>query len=119
MDDRDVAHSHSKREVARSYALREGEVMRHTIEMALAGVGQHPSQSAPIGKGCVVLGRSHGRSGYPSRFRYGVVTLQVDEAWRERMSRHDRFTVTTIGLPLLLRYGWRPLGRSSPRAGDE
>ena len=48
-----------------------------------------------------------------------VVTLQVDEAWRERMSRRDRFVVTAIGLPLLLRYGWRPLGRSSPRAGDE
>ena len=160
MDDRDVAHSHSKREVARPHVLREGEVMphqapapaaaqwvtcqsqaelppgygvpiirmryedfvhqpRHTIELELAGLGLHPSQSVPIGKGCAVLGRSHDRSGYPSRFRYGVVTLQVDEAWRERMSRYDRSIVTTIGLPLLLRYGWRPLGRSSPRAGDE
>jgi hypothetical protein len=49
----------------------------------------------------------------------GVVTRQVDEARRERMSRRDRFVVTAIGLLLLLRYGWRPLGRSSPRAGDE
>ena len=94
---------------------------RHTIELALAGLGPSlcPSQSAPIGKGCVVLGRSHGLSGNPSRFRRGVVTLQVDEAWRERMSRRDRFVVTAIGLPLLLRYGRRPLGRSSPRASDE
>jgi hypothetical protein len=66
---------------------------RHTIELALAGLGPSlcPSQSAPIGKGRVVLGRSHGLSGNPSRFRCGVVTLQVDEAWRERMSRRDRF----------------------------
>jgi hypothetical protein len=93
----------------------------HTIELALAGLGPSlcPSQSAPIGKGCVVLGRSHGLSGNPSRFRCGVVTLQVDEAWRERMSRRDRFLVTAIGLPPLLRYGRRPLGRSSPRASDE
>jgi len=94
---------------------------RHNIEMALAGLGlsQGPSQSAPIGKGCVVLGRSRGLSGNPSRFRCGVVTLQVDEARRDRMSRRDRFAVTAIGPPLLLRYGWRPSGRSSPRAGDE
>jgi hypothetical protein len=157
-----VARSHSKWEVARPQALREGEVMWHqapasaaarwmtcqsqaellsgygvpitrmryedfahrprrTIELALAGLGPSlcPSQSAPIGKGCVVLGRSHGLSGNPSRFRCGVVTLQVDEAWRERMSRRDRFVVTAIGLPLLLRHGRRPLGRSSPRASDE
>jgi hypothetical protein len=114
-DVRGVAHSHSKREVARPHALSEGEVMwhqapaaaaaarwvacqsqaellsgygvpitrmryedfahlpGHTIEMALAGLGLSlcPSQSAPIGKGCVVLGRSHGLSGNPSRFRCG------------------------------------------------
>jgi Sulfotransferase family len=94
---------------------------RHAIETALAGLGLPlcPSQSAPIGKGSVVLGRSHGLSGNPSRFRCGVVTLQVDEAWRERMSRRDRFVVTAIGLPLLLRYGWRPLGHSSSRGGHE
>jgi hypothetical protein len=91
------------------------------IEMALAGLGLSlcPSESASIGNGCVVLGRSHGLSGNPSRFSNGVVTLRVDEAWRERMSLPDRFVVTAIGLPLLLRYGWRPLGRSAPRAGDE
>jgi hypothetical protein len=131
-----VSHAlNSKRELACPQALREGEVMwhqasasaaarispRHTIELALAGLGPSlcPSESAPIGKGCVVLGRSHGLSGNPSRFRCDVVTLQVDEAWREWMSRRDRFLVTAIGLPLLLRYGRRPLGRSSPRASDE
>jgi len=65
---------------------------RHT-ELALAGLGPSlcPSQSAPIGKGRIVLGRSHGLSGNPSRFHCSVVTLQVDEAWRDRMSRRDSF----------------------------
>ena len=94
---------------------------RHIIELTLAGLSPSlcPSQSAPIGKGCVVHGRSHGLSGNTSRFRCGVVTLQVDEACREWMSRRDRFVVTAIALPLLLRYGRRPLGRPSPRASDE
>jgi hypothetical protein len=161
-DVRGVAHSHSKREVARPHALKGAEFMWHqapaaaavrwvssqgqagllsgcgipvtrmryedfvrmprqTIVTALAGLGLplRPSQSAPIGQSRVVLGRSHGLSGNPSRFRCGVVPLRVDEAWREGMSRRDRFVVTAIGLPLLLRYGWRPLRRSSTRAGDE
>jgi glycosyltransferase involved in cell wall biosynthesis len=79
------------------------------------GVPPEASQLAHISGVSVALGPSHGLSGNPSRFRDGKVTLRTDEAWRERMSRRDRAVITTIGMPLLLRYGWR-LG-TRPYAG--
>jgi hypothetical protein len=84
-----------------------------TVEAALAELGRSPAPShlAHIGDGQVVLGRSHGLSGNPSRFSDGEIPVRADEAWRDQMRRRDRIIVTAIGLPLLLRYGWRPRGR--------
>lgn len=83
---------------------------RRTVETALAELGLSclPSHLEHLGDGHVTLGPSHGIHGNPSRFRHGEITLRADEAWRERMSRRNRILVTAIGLPLLLRYGWRP-----------
>jgi hypothetical protein len=84
---------------------------RPVIEAALAQLGL-PSGGpglAHVGDGRVVLGRSHGLSGNPSRFSEGEIALGADEAWRDRMPRRDRIAVTAIALPLLLRYHW-PLG---------
>jgi hypothetical protein len=80
---------------------------RHTIRVALAQVGvpAQPSQLTHIGDAQVTLGPSHGLSGNPARFRDGPFTLRTDNTWRYRMSRRDRFMVTAIGLPWLLRYG--------------
>ena len=85
---------------------------RHTIEVALADLGLSavPSHLLPIGEGQVMLGRSHGLSGNPSRFRDGEIALRADETWRDQMSRRDRFVVTMIGLPFLLRYRSRHPG---------
>jgi len=58
----------------------------------------------------VMLGRSHGLSGNPSRFRDGEIALRADETWRDQMSRRDRFVVTVIGLPFLFRYRSRHPG---------
>lgn len=86
---------------------------RHTVEMALARLDMSPdvSRLACIDEGRIVLGRSHGLAGNPSRFCDGEIALRADEAWRYQMSRRNRFIVTTIGLPLLLRDGWRPYRR--------
>jgi hypothetical protein len=83
---------------------------RRTVETALAelGLSYRPADLEHVGAGHVTLGPSHGIHGNPSRFGSGEITLRTDEAWRERMSRHNRILVTAIGLPLLLRYGWRP-----------
>jgi hypothetical protein len=82
---------------------------RLTVGAALADLGLSPGplDLAHIGDGQVTLGSSHGLSGNPSRFRSGEITLRPDEAWRKRMPRRDRIVVTAVGLPLLLRYGWR------------
>jgi Sulfotransferase family len=88
---------------------------RRTVEVALDALGlpHGPADLKHLGDGQVTLSPSHGIAGNPSRFRYGEVMLRADEAWREGMSRRDRVLVTAIGLPFLLRYGWR----SHPDAG--
>jgi hypothetical protein len=82
---------------------------RAAVGAALADLGLSPGRSdlAHVTGGHVVLGSSHGLSGNPSRFSDGEITLRADEAWRNRMPRRDRVVVTALGLPLLLRYGWR------------
>ena len=90
---------------------------RSVLNAALADLGLPPGPSDldHVGDGRVELGSSHGLSGNPSRFRHGEITLRADEAWRERMPSRDRAVVTTLGLPLLMRYGW-PLGAKSQPA---
>jgi hypothetical protein len=91
---------------------------RESVMSALRSLGlpADAAQLAHVGGTRVVLGPSHGLSGNPSRFRDGTITLHADEAWRTRMSRRDRFIITTIGLPLLLRYRWRLSTRPQPGA---
>jgi glycosyltransferase involved in cell wall biosynthesis len=150
-DARGVAHSLSKKDVARPHALSESDLMwrnppasaaarwvacqaqsellrygglrvarmhyedfvcqpRRTVEAALTqlGVLAGPSELAHIDGTRVVLGKSHGLSGNPSRFRDGEFVLHADEAWHHQMLRRDRVLVAGIGLPFLLRYGKRP-----------
>jgi glycosyltransferase involved in cell wall biosynthesis len=77
---------------------------RRSVEKALTELGLPPGPAdlSHIGDGQIVLSRSHGLSGNPSRFREGAVTLQADELWRSQMSARDRRIVTAIGLPHLL-----------------
>jgi Glycosyl transferase family 2/Sulfotransferase family len=88
---------------------------RHTVETALTELGlpHVPGDLAHIDQERVVLGKSHGLSGNPSRFRDGEIVLRGDEAWRDQMSRFDRVVVTAIGLPFMLRYG-RPTASRGP-----
>jgi hypothetical protein len=83
---------------------------RRAVETALTELGlpYRPAHLDHIGDVHVTLSASHGIHGNPSRFGSGEVTLRADESWRDRMSRPNRILVTAIGLPLLLRYGWRP-----------
>ena len=92
---------------------------RQTVTAALAALGLPPGPShlTHLSGQHVTLAPGHGLSGNPSRFHNGEITLRADEKWREKMSRRDRAVVTAIGMPLLLRYGWRPRARRSLRAG--
>lgn len=89
---------------------------RPTVAVALADLGLPPGPSdlAHVRDSQVVLADSHGLSGNPSRFTSGEITLRPDEAWRKRMPQRDRVVVTALGLPLLLRYGWKLSDRPEP-----
>jgi hypothetical protein len=87
---------------------------RRITEQVLSWLGL-PYQAADLehlGEGRMTVGPSHGIAGNPSRARNGEITLRPDEVWRDKMSRRDYGVVTTIGLPLILRYGWRPRRRA-------
>jgi hypothetical protein len=90
---------------------------RRTVEEILSwlALSLDPRHLEYLGSGRMTLGPSHGIAGNPSRFHSGEITLRVDEAWRGRMSRRNRMLVTAIGMPFLLRYGWRRGG--NPPAG--
>jgi len=82
---------------------------RQTVAAALTQLGLAPgtAQLGHIDGRRVMLGKSHGLSGNPSRFHDGETILHPDEAWHQQMSRRDRALVAAIGLPFLLRYRHR------------
>lgn len=49
---------------------------------------------------------THSVSGNPSRFRDGEVRIEVDQAWRSRLSARDRRVVSAVTWPLARRYGY-------------
>ncbi len=54
----------------------------------------------------VVLGENHTVWGNPARFKRGEVPLRLDDEWLGGLGARDRTVVTTVCLPLLLRYGY-------------
>lgn len=92
---------------------------RRTVETVLAELGLPclTSQLGHLGEAHVTLGLSHGIHGNPTRQRCGQIAMRTDEAWRGRLSRRNQILVTGIGLPLLLRYGWRPRLRARGAPG--
>jgi hypothetical protein len=56
----------------------------------------------------VTLDVDHTVEGGRGRFKTGAMTLQLDEAWRERFDRKYRMLVTSMTFPLLHRYRYLP-----------
>jgi hypothetical protein len=52
------------------------------------------------------LRATHTASGNPMRFRTGQIQIRPDSTWQEAMLPGKRRTVTTLTLPLLMRYGY-------------
>jgi hypothetical protein len=69
--------------------------------LALVGVGTAPRFTD--GRK-LSLQRVHGISGNPSRFARGTVELKADDEWLVRMKPADRWIVTMMTVPLLMRY---------------
>lgn len=58
----------------------------------------------------VRLSMNHTVAGNPSRHQRGLVTLVVDNEWRDQMSATDRGAVAALTWPTLRRYGYRLRG---------
>lgn len=54
----------------------------------------------------VELGVNHTVAGNPIRFKRGMIDLRLDEEWKSGMRDTDRYTVTALTWPFLLRYGY-------------
>jgi len=57
-----------------------------------------------IDKSVVDLGVTHSISGNPDRFDNGPTRIQLDEAWKQKMSDASELTCRVLGYPLLRRY---------------
>jgi hypothetical protein len=60
----------------------------------------------------------HTVDGNPMRFATGAATLNLDEAWRDELARTDRFLVSAVTAPLLVRYAY-PIRTGGGRSKDE
>ena len=83
---------------------------RAVLRGALRRIGW-PIEGAPldfIGADSVTLAANHTVMGNPMRLATGDIPLRVDDAWRRLLPRAQRWQVTAMTLPLLLRYGYRP-----------
>jgi hypothetical protein len=62
----------------------------------------------------VFLDVCHTVDGNPVRLRRGLVPLKNDDEWETAMDLRTKVAVTSMTLPLLLRYGYplRPIGQT-------
>lgn len=57
-------------------------------------------------EGKVVIYPQHTVGGNPDRFRNGLVEIIPDDEWLSKLRLPDRFLVTAVAAPLMLRYGY-------------
>jgi hypothetical protein len=79
-----------------------------TIERVVdvAGLDLRDQDFGWLREGWVPIEAEHTIAGNPMRFQHGRMELRLDEKWRESMNPADRFIVSTVTAPLLLRYGY-------------
>jgi len=54
-----------------------------------------------------IMRPTHSVDGNENRFRTGSVDLVSDSSWTSELGRSDRWTITALCSPLMLRYGYR------------
>ena len=88
---------------------------RETVERILAHVSLEGADTPFVSDRDVELSPNHTVAGNPSRFSTGRVTIRADDEWVTRMRGWDRFRVTAVTWPLLLRYRYPLRPDPSPR----
>ncbi|MGK7928591.1 MAG: sulfotransferase [Spirulina sp.] len=54
----------------------------------------------------VQLGITHSVFGNPNRKKTGMITIQKDEEWKQKLKRRDQLAIASLTFPLLLKYGY-------------
>lgn len=78
---------------------------RKTIGRVLELVREEEAPLPHVTEHEVELGTNHNIWGNPNRFKTGLVRLRPDDEWVYRMRPRDKALVTSLTLPLLVRYG--------------
>jgi hypothetical protein len=79
---------------------------RSALERILAHTGLPAGDLSFVGDREIALGPNHTVDGNPMRFSVGSVGLRLDDEWVRKLSRRDRFWVTTLTSPMLRGYGY-------------
>ena len=80
------------------------EKPKESVQTILNFVNEKRNSLPFVDEHTVKLGVSHGVWGNPGRFESGNVQLKKDEEWKEKMKPTDKFVLTALTLPLLLKY---------------
>jgi hypothetical protein len=72
----------------------------------VAGLSVSDQDVGWLREGWVPIEAEHTIAGNPMRFQHGRMPLRLDEKWRHSMERRDRYVVSAVTSPLLLRYGY-------------
>lgn len=79
---------------------------KETYEKIMGMVNLPPDNSLFEDEKTVFLGDSHTQSGNPSRFQKGSIKIREDNAWKRDMKPMDKWIVTILTWPLLMKYGY-------------
>lgn len=79
---------------------------KKTVSKVLDFIGESPSLSPFIADNKIEIKSNHSVWGNPSRFKTGLVELKLDEEWKHKMGKLDKFVSTALTLPWLLKYGY-------------
>jgi hypothetical protein len=72
----------------------------------VAGLSVSDQDVGWLREGWVPIEAEHTIAGNPMRFQRGRMPLRLDEKWRHSMEPRDRYVVSAVTAPLLLRYGY-------------
>jgi hypothetical protein len=79
---------------------------RLVIQNILNLIREPESKSPFVDPTIVKLAPNHTVSGNPSRFHTGTVAIRDDTRWMTGLSRRAKITTSTLGIPLIFRYGY-------------
>ncbi len=97
----------------RSLRLRYEDLARAprlALERVFEALELEPEGRSFLKDDVAELSMAHTAAGNPMRFETGRVPIRVDDAWIQVMDRRDRWLVTAMTWPLLLRWGYPVAG---------